>query len=75
MQKCLNMATIYKTASFDELNRIFRFERFGIHDTITTTVQSLLDYFNRLIPLAEEEKDFIRAKFHPHLHSGRRFIR
>lgn len=42
------------------------------HDT-TTTVQPLLDYFNRLIPLNNEEKDLVRAKFHPHLFLKKQF--
>ena len=42
-------------------------------DTTTTTVQPLLDYFDRLIPLSKEEKDLVRAKFHPHLFIKKQF--
>jgi CRP-like cAMP-binding protein len=41
--------------------------------TATTTVQPLLDYFDRLIPLSEQEKDLIRPKFHPHLFIKKQF--
>ena len=44
-----------------------------MQDTTTTTVQSLLDYFNQLIPLSKEEKDLVRAKFHPHLFLKKQF--
>ena len=39
----------------------------------TTTVQPLLDYFDRLIPLSKEEKDLVRGKFHPHLFLKKQF--
>ena len=42
-------------------------------DSSTTTVQPLLDYFDRLIPLNKEEKDLVRAKFHPHLFFKKQF--
>ena len=42
-------------------------------DVTTTTVQPLLDYFDRLIPLSKEEKDLVRAKFHPHLFIKKQF--
>lgn len=41
--------------------------------TTTTTVQPLLDYFDRLIPLSKEEKDWTIAKFHPHLFIKKQF--
>lgn len=41
--------------------------------TTTTTVQPLLDYFDRLIPLSKEEKDLTIAKFHPHLFIKKQF--
>src|SRR5688572_28653966 len=41
--------------------------------TTTTTVQPLLDYFSRLIPLNKQEKDLVRAKFHPHLFLKKQF--
>jgi CRP/FNR family transcriptional regulator, anaerobic regulatory protein len=44
-----------------------------MQDTSTTTVQPLLDYFSRLIPLSKEEKDFITAKFRPHLFLKKQF--
>ena len=37
------------------------------------SVQPLLDYFERLIPLNPEEKDLIRTKFHPHLFLKKQF--
>ena len=36
-------------------------------DVTTTTVQLLLDLFDRLIPLSKVEQDFVRTKFHAHL--------
>ena len=44
-----------------------------MQNTTTTTVQSLLDYFNHLIPLNNAEKDLVRAKFHPHLFLKKQF--
>ena len=44
-----------------------------MQETITTTVQPLLDYFDRLIPLSKEEQDLVRAKFHPHLFLKKQF--
>ena len=44
-----------------------------MQDTTATTVQSLLDYFNKLIPLNKEEKDLVRTKFHPHLFLKKQF--
>jgi CRP-like cAMP-binding protein len=37
------------------------------------SVQPLLDYFNQLIPLKQEEKDLVKAKFHPHLFLKKQF--
>lgn len=42
-------------------------------DTTTTTVQPLLEYFDRLIPLRKDEKDLVQAKFHPHLFLKKQF--
>lgn len=39
----------------------------------STTVQPLLDYFERLIPLDQDEKDLIGAKFHSHLFLKKQF--
>lgn len=39
----------------------------------TASSQPLLDYFNKLIPLNKEEKDLVRAKFHPHLFLKKQF--
>lgn len=39
----------------------------------TTSIQTLLDYFNRLIPLNESEQALIKAKFRPHLFLKRQF--
>lgn len=44
-----------------------------MQDSTTTIVQALLDYFNNLIPLDKEEKDLVRAKFHPHLFLKKQF--
>ena len=44
-----------------------------MQDTTTTTVQPLIDYFDRLIPLSKEEKDLVKAKFHPHLFLKKQF--
>lgn len=46
---------------------------FEMQDPTTTSVQSLIDYFDRLIPLSNEEKDLIRSKFHPHLFIKKQF--
>lgn len=45
----------------------------AMSETTTTTIQPLLDYFNNLIPLNKEEKDLVRAKFHPHLFLKKQF--
>jgi CRP-like cAMP-binding protein len=39
-----------------------------------TTVQPLLDYFHRLLPLDKEEKDLVSSKFHPHLFLKKQFV-
>ncbi len=44
-----------------------------MQDTTTTTVQPLLEYFDRLIPLSKDEKDLVKAKFHPHLFLKKQF--
>jgi CRP-like cAMP-binding protein len=44
-----------------------------MEDTTTTTVQTLLEYFDRLIPLDKVEKDLVRAKFHSHLFLKKQF--
>ncbi|MBX2916602.1 MAG: Crp/Fnr family transcriptional regulator [Cyclobacteriaceae bacterium] len=41
--------------------------------TDATSIQPLLDYFNRLIPLSVEEKDLIKSKFHAHLFLKKQF--
>jgi CRP/FNR family transcriptional regulator, anaerobic regulatory protein len=41
--------------------------------TTTVTVQPLLEYFNRLIPLSKEEIDLVSAKFQPHLYLKKQF--
>lgn len=40
-------------------------------DSVTT--QPLLDYFNKLIPLDNEEQELVKAKFHPHLFLKKQF--
>jgi len=42
-------------------------------DSAATTVQSLVEYFDALIPLHESEKDLVRSKFHPHLFLKKQF--
>jgi CRP-like cAMP-binding protein len=44
-----------------------------MHTTTATTVQPLLEYFERLLPLSKMEKEFIEAKFHPHLFIKKQF--
>lgn len=44
-----------------------------MHDTNATTVQSLLEYFNQLIPLNKEEKELVRTKFKSHLFLKKQF--
>jgi CRP-like cAMP-binding protein len=39
----------------------------------TVTIQPLLEYFNRLIHLNNEEIDLVSAKFHPHLFLKKQF--
>lgn len=41
--------------------------------TTTTTVLSLVEYFNQLIPLNKEEQEFVLAKFNPHLFLKKQF--
>ena len=45
-----------------------------MQDISTTTVQPLLDYFNRLIPLSTEEEDLVSSKFLPHLFLKKQFV-
>ncbi|MCU0369732.1 MAG: Crp/Fnr family transcriptional regulator [Cyclobacteriaceae bacterium] len=42
-------------------------------DVADVSVQPLLDYFNRLIPLSTEEKELIKSKFHSHLFLKKQF--
>lgn len=44
-----------------------------MHNTNTTTVQPLVEYFDRLIPLNKQEKELVQAKFHPHLFLKKQF--
>lgn len=39
-----------------------------------TTIQSLLQYFEQLIPLNNVEKNLVRNKFHPHLFLKKQFV-
>jgi CRP-like cAMP-binding protein len=39
-----------------------------------TSPEPLLSYFDRLIPLKAEEKELVRAKFHPRLFRKRQFV-
>lgn len=38
------------------------------------SIRPLLDYFDSLIPLSEEEKKLVGAKFHSHLYLKRQFV-
>lgn len=38
------------------------------------SIRPLLDYFDRLIPLSEDEKELVGAKFRPHLYLKRQFV-
>jgi CRP-like cAMP-binding protein len=42
-------------------------------DSLATAVQSLVEYFNQLIPLSKEESELIHAKFRPHLFLKKQF--
>jgi CRP-like cAMP-binding protein len=42
--------------------------------TSLTTVQPLLEYFERLIPLSNEEKELVSARFHPHLFLKKQYV-
>ncbi|TXH30318.1 MAG: Crp/Fnr family transcriptional regulator [Cyclobacteriaceae bacterium] len=42
-------------------------------DSTSTSCQPLIDYFNKLIPLNENERELIRSKFHPHLFLKKQF--
>ena len=44
-----------------------------MQDGSVTSIQSLLEYFEQLIPLSREEKELVRAKFHPHLFLKKQF--
>lgn len=39
----------------------------------TATSQPLLDYFSKLIPLNQTEKELVQSKFHPHLFLKKQF--
>ena len=43
-------------------------------NNIETSPEPLLSYFDRLIPLNTEEKELVRAKFHPRLFRKRQFV-
>jgi CRP/FNR family transcriptional regulator, anaerobic regulatory protein len=38
------------------------------------TSQPLLEYFNKLIPLNQTEKELVQSKFHPHLFLKKQFV-
>ena len=42
-------------------------------NTDTSSLQTLLDYFDRILPLTEEEKQLVLSKFHPHLYLKKQF--
>lgn len=39
-----------------------------------TSIEPLLNYFDRLIPLNQEEKELVMAKFHPRLYRRRQYV-
>jgi CRP-like cAMP-binding protein len=39
----------------------------------TTSVQPLLDYFDSILPLTDDEKQMVAAKFHPHLYLKKQY--
>ncbi len=43
-------------------------------DNTDASTEPLLAYFDRLIPLDEEEKELVRAKFHPRLFRKRQYV-
>lgn len=43
-------------------------------DSNASSVQPLLDYFDRVLPLSSEEQELVRAKFHPHRFLKRQFV-
>jgi CRP/FNR family transcriptional regulator, anaerobic regulatory protein len=44
-----------------------------VQDISATTIQPLLDYFDRIIPLSLEEKEHVRSRFHSHLFLKKQF--
>lgn len=42
-------------------------------DSLTASIQPLIEYFERLIPLSREEKELILGKFKPHLFLKKQF--
>lgn len=43
-------------------------------DKTEDSLEPLLDYFDRLIPLDKEEKDLVKTKFHPRLFRKRQYV-
>lgn len=43
-------------------------------DNKEASIEPLLAYFDRLIPLNKEEKDLVKAKFHPRLFRKRQYV-
>ena len=44
-----------------------------MHESSSTTIQALLEYFEQLIPLDNHERELVRSKFHPHLFLKKQF--
>lgn len=42
--------------------------------TYTTSIQPLLEYFNRFIPLGDHDRQLVEAKFRPRLYRKRQFV-
>ncbi len=39
-----------------------------------SSIEPLLNYFDRLLPLNKEEKELVSEKFHPRLYRKRQFV-
>ncbi len=45
-----------------------------MQDISNTSIQSLIEYFEKLIPLNTDEKELVRLKFNPHLFLKKQFV-
>lgn len=44
------------------------------YGTYTTSIQPLLDYFDRYIPLSSRDQELVKTRFHPRLYRKRQFV-